>query len=169
LYEKQYKFLQCVKTENKQTHISDDETENKQTHILMMKQKIKQTHISDDETAVLCAVPLNILTPKLTMKCIKDIAALHQIYIPSKASVKNAQMLLQDHKCNKCDNYISLFEHYKVQSNAQCQQNWYKKLEPDEKGCLLGQERSQFPPAPPSANLCQKIVSDFCADTSPEV
>src|ERR1700683_4341283 len=71
LYEKQYKFLQCVKTEN------------------------KQTHISDDETAVLCAVPLSILAPKLTMKCIKDLAALHQIYIPSKASVKNAQMLLQ--------------------------------------------------------------------------
>src|SRR6202050_5286791 len=39
LHEKQYKFLQCVKTEN------------------------KKTHISDDETAVLCAVPLSILAP----------------------------------------------------------------------------------------------------------
>ena len=27
----------------------------------------------------------------------------------------------------------------------------------------------KFPPAPPSAELCQKIVSDFCADTSPNV
>ena len=27
----------------------------------------------------------------------------------------------------------------------------------------------KFPPNPPSADLCQKIVSDFCADTSPEV
>ena len=24
-------------------------------------------------------------------------------------------------------------------------------------------------PAPPSAKLCQKIVSDFCADISPDV
>ena len=27
----------------------------------------------------------------------------------------------------------------------------------------------KFPPAPPSAGLCQNIVSDFCADTSPDV
>jgi hypothetical protein len=27
----------------------------------------------------------------------------------------------------------------------------------------------KFPPAPPSAELCQNIVSDFCADTSPDV
>ena len=116
LYEKQYKFLQCVKTED------------------------KQTNISDDETTVLCAVPLSILVPKLTMKCIKDLATLHQIYIPSKTLVKNAQLLLQDHKCHKCDSYISLFEPYKVQSNAQHQQNWYKKLEPDEKTTHLAEK-----------------------------
>src|ERR1700676_5203369 len=51
-------------------------------------------------------------------------------------------MLLQDHKCNKCDNYISLFEPYKVQSNAQRQQNWYKKLEPDEKAAYLAERQS---------------------------
>ena len=170
LHEKQYKFLQCVKTED------------------------KQTHISDDASIVLCAVPLSILAPKLTMKCIKDVAASHQIFVPSKALVKNAQMLLQDHKCQKCDNYISLFESYKVQSNAQHQQNWYKKLEPDEKTAHLAekakykasseyQEKNRekhkddywarkevkFPPTPPSTDLCQKIVSGFCADTSPEV
>ena len=27
----------------------------------------------------------------------------------------------------------------------------------------------KFPPNPPSAELCQNIVSDFCADTSPRV
>ena len=27
----------------------------------------------------------------------------------------------------------------------------------------------EFPPDPPSADLCQKIVSGFCADTSPDV
>jgi len=170
LHEKQYKFLQCVKTED------------------------KQTHISDDETVILCAVPLSILAPKLTMKCMKDLATLHQIYISSKTSAKNAQMLLQNHQCHKCDSYICLFKPYKVQSNAQCQQNWYKKLEPDEKTVHLAKKakykasskyqeknsekhkadywtkkEAKFPPAPPSADLCQKIVSDFCADTSPEV
>jgi hypothetical protein len=170
LDEKQYRFLRCVKTED------------------------KQTHISDNESTVLCVVPLSILAPKLTMTCIKDLAALHQIFVPSKTLVKNAQMLLQDHKCQKCDSYISLFEPYKVQSNAQRQQNWYKKLEPDgktahlaekakykasseyqEKNCEKHKEdywtrkKVKFPPTPPSEDLCQMIVSDFCADTSPEV
>ena len=169
LQEKQYKFFRCIKTED------------------------KQTHISNNETTVLCAVPLSILAPKLTMKCIKDLSVLHQIYIPPKALVKNAQMLLQDHKCHKCNSYISLFKPYKVQSNAQRQQNWYKKLEPDEKAVHLTEKAKyktsskyqekdsekhkadywakkevKFPPAPPSAPLCQKIMSDFCADTSPE-
>jgi hypothetical protein len=103
LHEKQYKFLQCVKT----------------------------AHIAN-KTTVLCTVPLSILAPKLTMKCIKDLATLHQIYMPSKTLAKNAQMLLQNHQCHKCDSYICLFEPYEVQSNAQHQQNWYKKLEPDE-------------------------------------
>ena len=83
LNEKQYRFVQCVKVEE------------------------KQAYISEDKTTVLCAVPVNIFAPKLTMKCIKYLATLHQIFIPSKILVKNAQMLLQDHKCNKCEDYIS--------------------------------------------------------------
>ena len=116
LHEKHYRFLQCVKTED------------------------KQTHFPDNESTVLCVVPLSILAPKLTMTCIKDLAVLNQIFVPSKTLVKNAQMLLQNHKCQKCDKYISLFEPYKVQSNAQHQQNWYKKLEPDEKTAHLAEK-----------------------------
>jgi hypothetical protein len=33
----------------------------------------------------------------------------------------------------------------------------------------LSKEDVKFPPAPPSAELCQNIESDFCADTSPDV
>jgi hypothetical protein len=100
-------------------------------HVILQKNQLNLMGLvhAEDKKTVLCAVPVNILAPKLTMKCIKDLATLHQIFIPSKTLVKNAQMLLQDHKCNKCDNYISLFEPYKVQSNSQWQQNWYKKLE----------------------------------------
>src|SRR5882762_7938415 len=170
LHEKQYKFVQCVKTED------------------------KQSHITDDSKTVLCAVPLSILAPKMTMKCIKDLAILHKIYIPSKTSVKNAQILLQDHDCHECVSNISSFEPHKVQSNAQRQQKWYKNLELDEKTTYLAEKAKyktsskyqdknrvkhktdywskkevMFPPAPLSADLGQQIVSDFCADTSPEV
>src|SRR5882762_8668098 len=147
-----------------------------------------------DSKTVLCAVPLSILAPKMTMKYIKDLAVLHKIYIPSKTSVKNAQILLQDHDCHECVSNISSFEPHKVQSNAQRQQKWYKNLELDEKTTYLAEKAKyktsskyqdknrvkhktdywskkevMFPPAPLSADLGQQIVSDFCADTSPEV
>jgi hypothetical protein len=169
LNEMQYKFVKCVKTTD------------------------KHTYNSEVESAVLCTVPLNILAPKLTMKCIKDLASLHQIFIPARTLVKDAQMLLQEHKCDKCDDFICLFKPYKVQSNTQRQQNWYEKLSSDKKTAHLAEKAKykasseyqaknrekhkadywsekevKFPPSPPSAGLCQKIISDFCADTSPE-
>jgi hypothetical protein len=168
LSEKQYKFLQCVKTEDKQTHIS--------------------------ESAIFCAVPLSVISHKLTMKCIKNIASLHNMYMPSKIAVKNAQILLQDHICHHCGDFTCVFEPYKVLSNAQHQQNWYKRLDPDEKIAHLASKAKyksspdyqkhkrekqnadyqskkevKFPPPPPSEDLCQKIISGFCADTSPDI
>ena len=40
-----------------------------------------------------------------------------------------------------------------------------------EKNCKIhktDRKEVKFLPAPPSADLCQKVVSDFCADTSPD-
>jgi len=169
LDEMQYKFVRCVKTEDKHTLISE----------------VKNT--------VLCDVPLRVLAPKLTVKCIKEIVSLHQMFMLARISVRDAQMLLQEHKCEKCDEFVCLFEPYKVKSNTQRQQNWYNKLNSDEKTAHLA-EKSQykesakcqeinrenhkvdywakkevkFPPSPPSVDLCQKIIASFCADTSPE-
>jgi len=33
----------------------------------------------------------------------------------------------------------------------------------------LSKKDEKFPPNPPSTDLCQQIVSNFCANTSPEV
>src|SRR5882762_5246697 len=77
-------------------------------------------------------------------------------------------------------------------NQMQRQQKWYKNLELDEKTTYLAEKAKykasfkyqdknrvkhktdywtkkevMFPPAPLSADLGQKIVSDFCADTSP--
>ena len=59
LNEQQYQFQQCVKKDNKQN-----------------------LHLNDSD--VLCSVPLNILAPKLTLKAAKELANLHDMYMPSK-------------------------------------------------------------------------------------
>ena len=159
LHEQQYQFLQCVTKKQKQSLV-----------------------LHDGE--VLCNVPLNMLAPKLTLKIAKELANLHNVYMPSKTLLKNVQILLQDHKC-QCNEFLSVFKPYKVSSNAERQQSWYQnhknqraeynKRPEYQESHKKSQKKYEtkknmkFPPNPPSTELCQNIISEFCADTSPEV
>jgi hypothetical protein len=126
-----------------------------------------------------------VLAPKLTIKCAKDISTLHGIFMPSKTLLKNAQILLQEHSCH-CGEFLSIFKSYKVVSNIDRQKTWYQNnkekcaeynKQPEYQAShqqaahkyYWSKKDIKFPPNPPSMNLCQKIVSDFCADTAPEV
>jgi hypothetical protein len=102
LNEQQYQFQQCVKKDNKQS-----------------------LHLNDDD--VLCSVPLNILTPKLTLKTAKELANSHDMYMPSKILLKNAQILLENHKCETCPDLLAVFEPYRIASNTERQKTWYQK------------------------------------------
>jgi len=164
LNEQQYLFLRCVRMEDQ-----------------------KKTAVADNE--LFCNIPINLFAPKLTLKCAKELAALHNMYMPSKISLKNAQNLLQDHTCHMCSNFQAVFRPYKALSNANYQKTWYEKNKEKRSeynkhhhGTSEYQESHKksscnhywskkdvkFPPSPPSADLCQKIISDFCADTSTE-
>jgi hypothetical protein len=160
LHEQQYQFLQCVKNNSKQQLILDDNN-------------------------ILCNVPIDVLAPKLTLKCIKQLATLHNMYMPSRILLKDAQLLLQDHKCQMCGDFLTAFQPYQVASNADYQRKWYQNnrmkraeynrrpeyYESHKKSSqkhYLSKKDVKFPPAPPSADLCQQIVSEFCADTSPD-
>ena len=149
-----------------------------------VKKNQKESLVLDDGD-VLCNVPHNILAPKLTLKAAKELANLHDMYMPSKILLKNAQILLENHKCETCGDISVVFRPYKVVSNAEHQQTWYsknkqKRAEYNKHRYSKSDKQStqkqywskkdvKFPPDPPSAELCQNIVSDFCADTSPDV
>jgi hypothetical protein len=165
LHEQQYQFLQCVKKDNKQDNV-----------------------LNDGE--IFCCVPVNILAPKLTLVTAKKLAILHNIHMSSKILLKNAQILLEEHKCQTCDDVLAVFKPYKVASNAKRQKTWYqenaeKRAEYDKycyskseyqeshkksrKKYYLSKKDVKFPSSPPSVDLCQKIVSGFFADTASEV
>jgi hypothetical protein len=63
-------------------------------------------------------VPLDVLFPKLTLTSAKELANLHDMYMPSTILGKNAQMLLENHKCETCLDCLTVFKPYKVASNA---------------------------------------------------
>ena len=168
LQEQQYQYIQCVERNTIQCADSGD--------------------IGD----VRCSVPLDILAQKLTLKIAKDVANMHDMYMPSRILKRDALMLLKNHKCQTCSDVLAVFKPYRVASNAEYQQSWYQKNK-DKRAKYDKQHTEQseyqelhkkssqkhyqsksknivkFPPAPPSAELCQIIISDFCKDTSPEV
>jgi hypothetical protein len=134
---------------------------------------------------ILCKVPLDILAPKLTLKSVKNISIMHNLFMPSKILLKNAQILFQDHKC-QCGEFLSAFKTYKGVSNAEYQQKWYqnhkekcseynkqlqyqKSYKKSSQKHYWSKKDAKFLPNPPLTDLCQQIVSDFCANTSPKV
>src|SRR6202167_1316827 len=102
LYKEQYQFFYGVKKNQKQGFILNDGD-------------------------IMRNVPHNILAPKLSLKTIKELANLHDMYMPSKILLKNAQILLENHKCETCEDVFAVFKPYKVASNAERQQTWYQK------------------------------------------
>jgi hypothetical protein len=80
---------------------------------------------------------------------------------------------------------VSVFKPHKVVSNSQCQKTWYQNhkekcaednMQPEYQASnrksahkyYWSKKDIKFPPDPPSTELCQKIVSNFYADTAPE-
>src|ERR1700676_1226898 len=53
-----------------------------------VSKKIKKQSLVFTDGKVLCSVPLNVLAPKMTSKSAKELANLHDMYMPSKVLVK---------------------------------------------------------------------------------
>jgi uncharacterized membrane protein len=49
------------------------------------------------------------------------------VYMPSKILIKDAHILLENHKCETCPDLLAILKPYKVASNAEYQQRWYQK------------------------------------------
>jgi len=84
MHGQQYQFLQCIKKDNKQT-------------------------LDPNDGNVLWNMPLHVLVPKLTLKSAKELANLHDMYMPSKILLKNAHILLENHKCETCPDPLAIF------------------------------------------------------------
>jgi len=108
-------------------YASDDLCEQQYQYIRCIKRDNRQGSDLDEVNDVHCSVPLDILVPKLTLKFAKELANLHDMYMPSKILQKDALILLENHKCETCPDLLAVFKPYKAASNAQYQQTWYQR------------------------------------------
>src|ERR1700729_58035 len=63
------------------------------------------------------------------------------MFMPSKILLKNAQILLANHKCDTCVNLQVVFRPYKVASNIERQHSWYQN---NKEKCAGYNKQSQY-------------------------
>ena len=55
------------------------------------------------------AVPVDMLASKITLVTAKKLAIFHNMHMPSKILLQNAQILLGEHKYQTCDEVLVVF------------------------------------------------------------
>src|SRR6202046_5734060 len=114
----------------------------------------------------------------MTCTCLQKFCLKMHIYCLKTTNVKLVQIFLQYLNLTKQLPMLNINKHgiRKIKRNVlNTRSNLLKNL--NIKNLIenmhtntIGQKKDEkFPPNPPSTDLCQQIVSDFCADTSPEV
>ena len=119
-------------------------------------------------------IPLHIILPYLSVKVALKIARLHRLQIGSHVPKSEICRNLEGHNCISCNICVSVFAI--VDSKAVRRRNCEikKKLNDGSashvaisESALCNLDANLFPPSPVNNNLSQRIISDFCADSSP--
>jgi hypothetical protein len=130
-------------------------------------------------------IPLNLLADKCTLKSFRSIAKIHHIYVPTKAVVTDMPSFVRNHHCPECETHVSVFGLHTTKSNSERQKTRRDKLDTEHKkqeaklNYLKRKEVKKatdpenvieqypFPPPPPSTELKETIIRNWCKDTSP--
>jgi hypothetical protein len=116
-------------------------------------------------------IPLRDIIHHLPVKVALKIARLHHLEIGSHVAKSEICRAFEDHDCCYCHQYLTVFA--LVDSNptrrriqrAEKKSENLKNMKPDEFSKLP--DTTPFPPPPVDNDLSQKIINDFCIDSSP--
>ena len=137
-----------------------EETYLRFAHYLPLKDAM--TLIKDNHKMEAFTLPMKHLAHCLTRDELRRMASLHNIHYRQKDRKPVLKDLFTKHQCDVCEQYASIFENCGAKKGLPTATEGVKTVhisehEPD----------NRFPPAPPSRQLVEQIVNDFCADTSP--
>ena len=116
---------------------------------------------------IFAQLPLSILLPLLSQSDMKNISKLHNLKLPYRATVTQLTYFLENHYCNYCETYASVFEKFEKQSKTKQNELHYMKQKVkhvhDKSNPNINPD---FPPMPPSYQLQEHIIRDCCEDCS---
>ena len=128
-----------------------------------------QMHYQTAQNFVHTTIPLSSIIPYVSVRVALKIARLHHLQIGSHVPKSEICRIFEGHDCiSSCNQYVTVFTI--TDSNAMKR----KKREGEDNATshnpsLSGNSNTTttFPPAPLNDDLSLKIISDFCASSSP--
>ena len=130
----------------------------------------------DNSDYLLGDVPIYLLSEILTKLEMSQIAAIHGFWFPVKLNhAERIEVIKQHTSCENCKSHISVFLHKsqlettfkKKEQNRFYQQKFKEKRKSFKPIGSDDVKPAKFPPEPASQKLQEKIISEFCNDTSP--
>ena len=122
-----------------------------------------------DQNFIHTNIPLCDIIPHLSVKAALKIARLHHLQIGSHVSKLEICHIFESHNCIYCNVNVTVFavvnskaarrRKYKAEKRSEIPMN-KKALDPE-------LPDTKFPPTPLDNELSQKIIYDFCEDSSP--
>jgi hypothetical protein len=150
------------------------------------REDLKNLIANENNNYVYGVIPLYDFVPNLTVKDMKYIADIHGIHVPSRLNFAKMFSILREHSCKNCENYISVFAPYLSPNKRSIA--WYNNLDEmakkkrkhaiyqcqkirTAKHTIVENSHGDiaFPPLPPSANLQENIIRNWCQESSPDV
>ena len=141
------------------------------------------TNKYNSEHVLLCQIPIHAFVFKLSILQLQAIAKQHDIKILAHANKSSIFEAFEKHNVSSCcSEYVCVLEpHCKVSHNQKCKNYCIRKtnfFQSDVKDTPKVASHSQhinqinssnttFPPLPPTTELRQKIIHDFCEATAP--
>ena len=117
-------------------------------------------------------IPLCNILPYLSVRIALKIARFHHLQIGSHVPKSEICRIFEDHNCISCNLYLTVFAI--VDSKAVRRRKYEAKKKLDEVSVSHvtlpvadSNHTTPFPPPPVNSELSQKIISNFCANSSP--
>ena len=92
---------------------------------------VVKTLYKDQIDHVCRKVPLDKLMTGLTMKDVKVVAKIHNLFVSVCISISNVANLFKGHSCTHCETHTLVFVLHAIKSSSERVRNWYNGIDDD--------------------------------------
>ena len=89
-------------------------------------------------------VPLDKLVTGLTIKDVKVVAKIYNVFVPAHISISNVANLFRGHSCTHCETHTLVFVLHAIKSSSERVRNWYNGIDDDRKREVFKWKQKKF-------------------------